>query len=88
MLSSAMDKEERQAKSEGKMLLVNRRVYDFTATPAEEAAWRRWNRPRLRSIPRRSSVKRMKKAKDEEVAALVVDHGSTGGAVLLRSCRP
>ena len=38
----AKEKEERKAKFEEKMLVVNRRVRDGTATPAEEAAWRRW----------------------------------------------
>ena len=35
-------REERKAKLEEKMLVINRRVRDGTATPAEEAAWRRW----------------------------------------------
>ena len=38
----AKEKEERKAKFEEKMLVVNRRVRDGAATPAEEAAWRRW----------------------------------------------
>ena len=38
----AKEKEERKAKLEDKMLAINRRVRDGTATPAEEAAWRRW----------------------------------------------
>ena len=38
----AKEKEERKAKFEEKMLVVNRRVRDGIATPAEEAAWRRW----------------------------------------------
>ena len=42
----AKEKEERKAKFEDKMLVVNRRVRDGTATPAEEAAWRRWMGPR------------------------------------------
>ena len=35
-------REERKAKLEEKMLVINRRVRDGAATPAEEAAWRRW----------------------------------------------
>ena len=35
-------REERKAKFEEKMLVINRRVRDGAATPAEEAAWRRW----------------------------------------------
>ena len=35
-------REERKAMLEEKMLVINRRVRDGTATPAEEAAWRRW----------------------------------------------
>ena len=38
----AKAKEERKAKYEAKMQVINRRVRDGTATPAEEAAWRRW----------------------------------------------
>ena len=38
----AKTKEERKAKYEAKMQVINRRVRDGTATPAEEAAWRRW----------------------------------------------
>ena len=41
-VEEAKEKEERKAKFEEKMLVVNRRVRDGTATPAEEAAWRRW----------------------------------------------
>ena len=35
-------REERKAKFEEKMLVINRRVRDGAATPPEEAAWRRW----------------------------------------------
>ena len=42
----AKEKEDRKAKFEEKMLVVNRRVRDGSATPAEEAAWRRWMGPR------------------------------------------
>ena len=35
-------KEERKAKYKAKMQVINRRVSDGTATPAQEAAWRRW----------------------------------------------
>ena len=38
----AKEREERKAKYEEKMLVINRRVRDGTATSAEEAAWRRW----------------------------------------------
>ena len=38
----AKEKEERKTKFEEKLLVVNRRVRDGSATPAEEAAWRRW----------------------------------------------
>ena len=38
----AKAKEERKAKYKAKMQVINRRVSDGTATPAEEAAWRRW----------------------------------------------
>ena len=38
----AKAKEERKAKYEAKMQVINRRVRDGTATPAEEAAWWRW----------------------------------------------
>ena len=40
--AEAKEREERKAKFEEKMLEINRRVRDGTATPAQEAAWRRW----------------------------------------------
>ena len=64
----AKEKEERKAKFEEKMLVVNRRVRDGIATPAEEAAWRRWM-VLDRGGSSSSSVKKEEKEEEEEEEA-------------------
>ena len=57
------EEEERKAKFEEKMLVVNRRVRDGTATSAEEAAWRRWMGLVPGSSPSSSGKRRKRKKK-------------------------
>ena len=59
----AKEKEERKAKLEDKMLAINRRVRDGPATPAEEAAWRRWSGLERGGPSSSSSGKRRKRKK-------------------------
>ena len=59
----AKAKEERLAKCEAKMQVINRRVRDGTATPDEEAAWRRWIGIEQSSSSTSTAQKRKKKKK-------------------------
>ena len=81
----AKEKEERKAKYEEKMLVVNRRVRDGTATPAEEAAWRRWMGLDCGGSSS-SSVKRRKKKKRRKWRRVTTWQYWRRRS--LRSCRP
>ena len=70
----AKEKEKRKANIEEKMLEINCRVRDCTATPAQFAAWRRWmgferNSSSTCSVKRRKRKKRQGRLRSQAPSA-------------------